>query len=155
LVIGEQSLGFLAQPARFVQLALDAQRALVERADERPAQRFPHPGDKDRHRQQYPEFRIAQQVVQHQRTPPANVRSTASVMRAASGAVPVSFSTTARPTSTATPRISASASSLLAAMRCSAAAICCANASASARWRSAATAAIRSAVSLIVAWASV
>src|ERR1700732_1856620 len=150
-VIGEQLLGFVAQLAGFLEFAADTRRALVEAADDRAARRLPHHDGEDHHREEDPKLRIGEQV--HQCLCLPRLPSTAAAIRAISGVTPVSFSTTARPTSTAMPRTSASASSLVAAMRRSAAAICSAKAAASARWRSAPSAASRSAVSLIVAWA--
>src|SRR5205809_2364488 len=150
-IIGEQSLGLVAQLAGFLEFALDPHRSLVERTEDRAAHGLPHHDGEDHHREKDPKLRIGEEV--HQCLCPPRLPSTAAVILAVSGITPVSFSTTARPTSTAMPRTSASAASLAAAMRRSASAICSAKAAASARWRSAASAARRSAVSLIVAWA--
>src|SRR5260370_26492800 len=152
LILREQLLGLVAQLRRFVEFGADPGAPFVERAEQRFARRFPDRDDKDHRGDQDPEFGIGEKV--HQRARSARAPSTAAAIRAASGADPVSFSTTARPTSTATPRISASAWSLPSAMRRSASAICCIRVAESSRWRSAASAAMRSLITPTVACTS-
>src|SRR5436853_43857 len=113
-VLREQLLGLVAQLACVVELGADPLGTLVETADQRFARRLPDDGDEDHRGDQHPEFGISEKMRHPAR--PARAPSTAAAILAGSGAVPVNFSTTDRPTSTAMPRISVSASSLAAAM---------------------------------------
>src|SRR5579863_3369370 len=143
-VFGDKRLGLFAQPSRLVELAAYTGSPCIEAAGKRAARRPEQQDDKDYRRDENPEFGVVHEFHQAARAPAA--RLTALLIAAASGAAPVSFSTSALPTSAATLRISPSACSLLAAMRDSAASICDASAEASWCWRSAASAASRSLV---------
>ena len=139
---------------RLVELAPDARGALVERADDARRAGFHTSDDEDHDRDEDPEFGVVQEIAISAPAPPARGRPPRPAAPA-SGAAPVSFSTTARADidrdaahlgqrlllcrrdARARPRRSARPVRL-AELRC----------------RSAASAASRSAVSLIVACAS-
>src|SRR5919109_1375816 len=107
-VLGEQALRLITQTPGLVQLGPNLARMAVERADDRPADRLPDPGDQDRQGDQQPDF-------QHQAASARTSRSAASAAFLVTFS-PASCSAAAWATVTAELRSSLSAARLASAI---------------------------------------
>ena len=128
LIVGEQLLGLLAQSARLVELGADARRRAASSAPVieagSPASR---PGRRRSRPRSGPRIRRRREMLHHAARPRQAARRPPRPASRGIGRGAGQLFDDARPTSTAMPRTSASACSLVAAMRRSAAAICAAS----------------------------